>query len=143
MLHSPLWCFPGPFIVSTLALWSFESFCILLFSSWAPLGGVRFRKRKKKKNRHLFLVVVLPCASAASPAVSYPLLCSLLLKCLLPLLYKLPHRFSSKGFHWSALDFQELVDSKRPQSFRGSWVCMPCCSNVERFRRALHNYSLV
>lgn len=76
--------FPGPLLVSTLALWNFESLCVSFsFLGWG-VGGVRYykKKKKKKKHRHLFLVILLPCVSAASPAVSYPLLCSSLLKCL-------------------------------------------------------------
>lgn len=68
--------FSWSILVSTLALWNFESFCICLPSFGFGVGGVRCYK--KKQNRHLFLVALLPCASAASPAVSYPLLCSLL-----------------------------------------------------------------
>lgn len=102
MLHSTLRCFHGPLLVSTLVLWNFESFCISLpFLGWGVRG---IRCYKKKQHKHLFLVV-LPWALAASPTISYLLLCSSLLKCFLPLLYKLPHWFSFKGFYWSAVDF--------------------------------------
>lgn len=76
-------CFPGPFLVSTLALWNFQSFIVSLsLVGWCWRSQIlqKRTKKQKQKQRHLFLVALLPCALAASPAVSFPPLCSQLLR---------------------------------------------------------------
>lgn len=109
--------FSWSILVSILALWNFETFCICLPSFGFGVGGVRcYKKSSIFGSPPPLRLSCIPCCLVSTPLF-------FTLKCLPPPLYELPYWFSSKGFHWSAVDFPELVDSNRPHSFRGCWVC--------------------